>query len=86
MWTIKLETVDTEGKPVVFERQCDVFVQGVGTLNNWKYPDIPNLLSFKGKLMHTATWDDGFDVRGKAVAVIGNGASAVQVVAALQPS
>lgn len=59
---------------------------GTGTLNNWKYPKIEGLSQFKGSLMHTANWDASVDLKGKTVAVIGNGASAVQLVPAIQPS
>jgi cation diffusion facilitator CzcD-associated flavoprotein CzcO len=48
-------------------------------------PDIAGLESFAGKQMHTARWDHGYDVRSKRVAVIGTGASAVQVVPEIAP-
>jgi cation diffusion facilitator CzcD-associated flavoprotein CzcO len=84
-WQVDLETTDSVGQLQTISRECDVLVLGVGTLNAWKYPDIEGLSSFKGQLMHTATWDDSVDMKGKSVAIIGNGASAVQCVAALQP-
>ena len=46
-------------------------------------PGIAGLRSFKGRLIHPATWDYDFDLRGKSVAVIGTGATAVQLVPAL---
>lgn len=54
------------------------------TRSNWKWPDIEGLESFKGKLMHTAQWDDSYDFEGKRIAVIGVGSSAVQVIPQLQ--
>lgn len=84
-WRVELETTDSLGKAITIVRECDVLVKGLGSLNNWKYPDIEGLSNFKGKLMHTANWDATVDLTGKRVAVIGNGASAVQCVAALQP-
>lgn len=36
--------------------------------------------------MHSAHWDDSYDFNGKAVAVIGSGSSAIQIVPQLQPS
>lgn len=53
--------------------------------STWKYPDIPGVSSFEGKLMHSGQWDDNFDLTGKRVAVIGGGSSAVQIVPAIQP-
>ena len=51
----------------------------------WKYPNIQGLDTLKGKLMHSASWDNGYNLRGKAVAVIGGGSSAVQIIPSLQP-
>lgn len=44
-------------------------------------PDIPHMKDFKGKLHHTAQWPkDGVDMKNKKVAIIGTGASGVQVI------
>ena len=48
-------------------------------------PDIAGLESFAGKTMHTARWDHGYDVTSKRVAIIGTGATAVQVVPEIAP-
>lgn len=58
-------------------------VSGIGVLHHPQYPDIPGLDDFRGRVMHTAQWDNGYDVSGKRVAVIGTGASAIQVVPAI---
>jgi cation diffusion facilitator CzcD-associated flavoprotein CzcO len=55
-------------------------VGATGVFTKPKPPDIAGLEDFGGKVMHTARWDHGEDLRGKRVAVIGTGASAVQVV------
>jgi cation diffusion facilitator CzcD-associated flavoprotein CzcO len=57
----------------------------VGGLVDPAWPDIKGLQSFRGELFHTARWNHDFDLTGKNVAVIGTGASAVQVVPALAP-
>lgn len=54
--------------------------------SKWKWPAVPGLADFKGKLLHTAAWDDSYDLRDKKVGVIGAGSSGVQLVAALQGS
>lgn len=41
--------------------------------------------TFEGKLVHSARWDPGYKWAGKKVAVIGNGASALQIVPSMQP-
>ncbi|KAJ5202173.1 hypothetical protein N7449_004252 [Penicillium cf. viridicatum] len=66
------------------EVECDVLVDGSGFLNNWTWPNIEGLHDFKGQLLHTANWNLSLDVTGKKVAVIGNGASAIQVLPQLQ--
>jgi cation diffusion facilitator CzcD-associated flavoprotein CzcO len=53
------------------------------TYSAWKWPDIPGLHSFQGKLFHTAQYEEGFDLKGKRVAVIGSGSSGVQTVASI---
>jgi len=45
----------------VFQDSCDVFISASGALNDWKWPDIPGLHSFKGKLLHSANWDESYD-------------------------
>lgn len=55
-----------------------------GVLNKWKWPTIPGLHDFKGKLMHSARYEEGYDLKGKKVAVIGAGSSGVQIIAAIQ--
>jgi cation diffusion facilitator CzcD-associated flavoprotein CzcO len=55
-------------------------VSGTGGLSKPAYPNIKGLLSFQGELFHTARWRHDFDAREKRVAVIGTGASAIQVV------
>ncbi len=56
-----------------------------GGLSRPAFPDLPGLSSFDGKVMHSAQWDDGYPLEGKAVAVIGTGASAIQIVPSIAP-
>lgn len=57
-----------------------VVLAGVGPLHRWKLPDVPGLASFRGEVLHSAGWDHAFDPRGKRVAAVGTGASAIQFV------
>ncbi len=59
---------------------ADVVVSAVGLFGAARYPDIEGLADFSGHLMHTAHWDATVDLTGKRVAVVGTGASGVQVV------
>jgi cyclohexanone monooxygenase len=56
---------------------------GVLTVPN--VPDIDGVDSFAGVTMHTARWDHDQDLTGKRVAIIGTGASAVQVIPEIAP-
>jgi cation diffusion facilitator CzcD-associated flavoprotein CzcO len=51
-----------------------------GPLSDSKLPDIPGLDSYAGRTILSSRWDRDYDVRGKHVAVIGTGASAVQII------
>lgn len=64
---------------------ADVVVSATGPLSDPKVPDVPGLESFPGKVFHSARWDHDYDLRGKRVAVVGTGASAIQIVPAIQP-
>ncbi|KAK0130124.1 hypothetical protein ONS96_000651 [Cadophora gregata f. sp. sojae] len=58
----------------------DFLVSGVGQLNVPQYPNIQGLDSFTGKLMHSARWDWDYDLKDKKVGIIGNGATAAQII------
>jgi cation diffusion facilitator CzcD-associated flavoprotein CzcO len=64
---------------------AQVLVAGPGPLSEPSIPRIPGLDSFQGPAFHTARWDHDEDLRGKRVAVIGTGASTIQVVPEIQP-
>jgi cation diffusion facilitator CzcD-associated flavoprotein CzcO len=44
------------------------------------------LATFTGRTFHSARWDHDYDLRGKRVAVIGTGASAIQFVPEIAPA
>lgn len=54
-------------------------------MNNVEWPKIAGLHDFKGKLIHSARYDETFDPAGKRIAIIGNGSTGIQIVPALQP-
>lgn len=56
-----------------FTDWCDILVNAGGILNAWRWPAIPGLDKYKGKLLHTANWDSSVDLAGKHVGLIGNG-------------
>lgn len=68
----------------LIEDTAEFFINAGGVLNNWKWPDLPGLKDFQGKLLHSAAYEEGFPLEGKKVAVIGAGSSGVQIVANIQ--
>jgi cation diffusion facilitator CzcD-associated flavoprotein CzcO len=60
-------------------------VSAVGGLCEPTIPEVPGLDSFGGVAFHTARWDHSHDLRGRRVAVVGTGASAIQVIPRIQP-
>ncbi len=57
-----------------------------GFLSQPKMPDIPGIETFAGKVIHTTKWDDSYDLAGKKAAVIGTGATAVQLIPEIAPT
>ncbi|MDB5248143.1 MAG: 4-hydroxyacetophenone monooxygenase [Segetibacter sp.] len=57
-----------------------ILLLALGPLNRPNIPAFPRLEEFKGKCFHTGEWDNSYDLAGKNVAVIGTGASAIQVI------
>ena len=76
--TWRIDIKDSNGE--VESLTADVLVSAVGMVNRPSVPPIPGLDEFPGPVMHTAAWDNSVDLTGKRVAVIGTGASAMQVV------
>ncbi|KAJ7612203.1 hypothetical protein FB45DRAFT_760076, partial [Roridomyces roridus] len=68
------------GSGETFTTTAKILISALGLLEMPRFPDIPGIASFKGEVFHSARWDTGVDLRGKRVAVIGNGASATQFV------
>ena len=79
--TWKLDVKDNEG--VMTSLYANAVISATGQLNQPKVPDIPGMKQFTGSCFHTARWETGFDVKGKLVALIGTGASAMQVLPAI---
>ena len=59
--------------------EARALVLAAGRLTEPRILDVPGLMAFSGPVIHTARWDDSIDLDGRRVAVIGSGASAVQI-------
>ncbi len=62
-----------------------ILVMATGGLSDPVIPVLPGIEHFEGRHFHSAQWDQGFDLAGKRVAVIGTGSSAIQFVPRIQP-
>jgi cation diffusion facilitator CzcD-associated flavoprotein CzcO len=65
--------------------EADVLVTACGQLSVPSVPPLRGLDSFEGPAFHTAEWRHDVELRGKRVAVIGSGCSAIQTVPQIQP-
>jgi cation diffusion facilitator CzcD-associated flavoprotein CzcO len=65
--------------------EADVLVSACGQLSRPAFSRIKGADRFKGPIFHTARWDHDVELEGKRVAVIGTGASTIQVVPAIAP-
>jgi 4-hydroxyacetophenone monooxygenase len=77
----KLELRGADGSVAVTE--ANVVITAVGAFGVPTLPQLDGLDSFAGPLFHSACWPDQVSLAGKDVAVIGNGASAMQIVPAI---
>lgn len=79
-WKVAARGLDGQ----VRQLHADVVISAVGALNRPVLPRIEGLDSFRGPSFHTARWPADLDLGGKRVAVIGTGASAMQLVPAIK--
>lgn len=63
---------------------ANIVISGVGAFNKPRIPNVPGLATFAGPSVHTACYpDEGLDLAGRRVVLVGNGASAMQVAPAI---
>jgi len=71
-WEVETESGDT--------LRSTFILTATGFLSQPKLPDIKGIDDFQGKVIHTADWDHSYDLTDKRAAVIGTGATAVQLI------
>lgn len=82
IWHVKVRTSDG----TVEDHQANAIISAVGLFDRPGDPDFPGLEKFKGKWMHTAKYDNALDMSKSRVAVIGTGATGLQLTADLAPT
>ncbi|MEZ0383088.1 flavin-containing monooxygenase [Mycobacterium sp. pW045] len=71
VWTVSAGSTKFRARTVVLAS---------GPLPDSSFPAIRGLETYAGRKIHSARWDPDYDFAGKKVAVVGTGASAVQIV------
>lgn len=76
IWNLETSKGLYQAKTVVFT---------TGPITEPSMPKIKGIESFKGEMFHSARWNHDADLKGKRIAVIGTGASAIQFIPQVQP-
>lgn len=87
-WLLQLSRLNADGSTTIFTDECDILLQASGVLNKFKWPAIKGIDKFKGKVIHTARWEEKYqeqEWKEDHVAIIGSGASSIQTVPKMQP-
>ncbi|KAJ5105583.1 hypothetical protein NUU61_002930 [Penicillium alfredii] len=79
-WLVKLRDLST-GQEYI--HGCNIVISAVGALTNPNLLTVPGTNCFQGDIIHTSRWDHDVSLRDKRVVVIGNGASATQLIPAV---
>lgn len=78
-WTGDSWLVETTTGGVSAAIEAETLVLAAGRLTEPRLPEIPGLDRFDGPVLHTARWDPAVELTGRSVALVGTGASAVQL-------
>ncbi|KAJ9267508.1 hypothetical protein DTO212C5_5984 [Paecilomyces variotii] len=81
-WKVTLKDLKEDR---VYEELLDILIGAIGHFNAWKLPDYEGRDQFKGTIFHSSNWNHDVDLTGKRIALIGNGASGLQVLPSIQP-
>jgi 4-hydroxyacetophenone monooxygenase len=81
LWNVEISRADG----TTYRLSANAVVSAVGQLNRPQVPDIAGLQDFQGPAFHSAGWDHSVDITGKKVAMIGTGASGMQIGPVIAP-
>jgi 4-hydroxyacetophenone monooxygenase len=79
-WTTRVRRADGTEETL----ETNILITAVGVFSQANVPSIPGMDDFEGQICHTADWDPAIELDDKRVAVIGTGASAMQIVPAIK--
>lgn len=78
-WDVALRHADGSAETV----HASVVVSCVGVLTRAKIPSLPGMAEFTGSMFHSSEWPEDCDLTGRKVAVVGTGATAMQIIPAV---
>jgi 4-hydroxyacetophenone monooxygenase len=78
-WHVRVRDLGGEEETLV----ANVLISAVGVLNKPRKLDLPGMDSFTGTMFHSAEWPEDLDLKGKRVAIVGTGASSMQISPAI---
>ena len=76
LWELETSKGHMRAKTVIFT---------TGPITEPQMPKVKGIETFKGEMFHSARWNHDYDLKGKRIAVIGTGASAIQFIPQIQP-
>ncbi|KAF8461856.1 4-hydroxyacetophenone monooxygenase [Kalaharituber pfeilii] len=82
-WALDSLTGKEREEDETWVHECKVLISAVGQLTVPVPCTIPGHENFKGALFHSSRWDNGVDVTGKDIVVVGNGCTAAQLIPAI---
>ena len=87
LWQIETSAGSPDGATGARPREltAELLIAGPGPLSDPKLPDIEGIDTFAGTIFHSARWNHEHSLLGRRVAVIGTGASSIQLVPHIQP-
>ncbi|KAL4865333.1 hypothetical protein BDV12DRAFT_211106 [Aspergillus spectabilis] len=84
-WTLNIRQIDpTTGIQTTTTDESDFLILSTGRFSRPTLPEYPGINDYKGRVIHTGAWVTNFDPAGKKLALIGNGASGLQILPELQ--
>ncbi|RJE20918.1 Flavin-binding monooxygenase [Aspergillus sclerotialis] len=82
-WHVTIQDLRENGSQ--YYEEVDVLINAIGHFNAWKFPDYEGIDKYQGTLFHSSNWNHDVDLKDKRIALIGNGASGLQVLPSIQP-
>ena len=76
-WQVRIRSTDGDERT----ETANMVISAVGIFDRPSLPAFPGIDSFAGHRFHSALWDDAVDLAGKNVAIVGTGATALQIAA-----